>query len=82
MVVGVRGTCMEKNTSTKKVSGDASWISPALLEDTVRVWSSQSERLIGKIEAIEILVNARRLLVLAQNMAREDKIVDLKREAA
>ena len=73
---------MEKNTSTKKVWGDASWISPALLEDTIRVWSRQSGRLIGKIEAIQILINARRLVVLAQNMARGDKIVDVKRAAA
>ena len=72
---------MEKNTSTKKVSGDASWISPELLEDTIRVWSRQSGRVIGKIEAIEILINARRLMVLSHNIACE-KIVDVQRAAA
>ena len=66
----------------KKVSGDASWISPALVEDTIRVWSKLSRRVIGKVEAVEILINARRLMVLAQKIAGGDNSIDVQRAAA
>ena len=59
---------MGKNGSNEKVYGIGAWISPTLIEDTIRVWSKQSGRMIGKIEAVEILVNTRRLLAVVKNM--------------
>lgn len=53
----------------KQAAASPKWITPLLLQHTIEVWSKQSGRAVCESEAVQILLNTRRLISFARRIA-------------